>query len=76
MWSWGRDNDRDNERKRRRSPLRAARYGGQAGIMIGTTIGKAGVDADSAAFGPSARIVSLRILVPIVVSIVVEVSLS
>jgi hypothetical protein len=44
--------------------------------MIGTTIGKAGVDADSAAFGPSARIVSLRILVPIVVSIVVEVSLS
>jgi uncharacterized membrane protein AbrB (regulator of aidB expression) len=40
--------------------------------MIGTTIEKAGVDADSVAFCQSVRIVSLRILVSIVVSIVVE----
>ena len=39
--------------------------------MIGTTIEKAGVDADSVAFCQSVRIVSLLIVVSIVVPIVV-----
>jgi len=40
--------------------------------MIGTMMGKAGVDADSTAFCPSVRIVSRRIIVPILVAILVE----